>query len=401
VGAHELIIEMTSGGGESVMGVMAMHSLVLSVEGNGERYHLDTSKKTMRNWKRHDPTTQIGQIVSMDGGIEAMVLMDDQKRNYDAFFRSYALKEKVVHGGMVLKIHSALAYSTGSSFPCYSKVGKVSAGEYELLLQELDIYGNAIGPTKQIIKMTLPLSLHLQAWFRWTMGGLLLFFIFGTILYLVYQNMQIKMAQLKEITAIDEERRRISHDLHDDIGSHLTQIALVSDMAKSKLDDKDAICADLDSIYDEAKSLVRKLDETIWAIRPENDKMEDLVDYICNQSQQFLQAVDIRCRLHLPDDFPDIDMNAQRRHDIYLCVKEAVHNIIKHSGGTQAYLNFEYVAGWLTIMVQDNGGGIVPSERQGNGLRNMEARMKKLNGTYDIKSDPSKGTTVTFKLKMV
>jgi signal transduction histidine kinase len=233
------------------------------------------------------------------------------------------------------------------------------------------------------------------------MGGLLLFFIFGTILYLVYQNMQIKMAQLKEITAIDEERRRISHDLHDDIGSHLTQIALVSDMAKSKLDDKDAICADLDGIYDEAKSLVRKLDETIWAIRPENDKMEDLVDYICNQSQQFLQAVDIRCRLHLPEDFPDIDMNAQRRHDIYLCVKEAVHNIIKHSGGTQADLSFDYTSGWLTIVVQDNGGGIVPSVRQGNGLLNMDARMKKMNGTYEMTSDPSKGTTVTFKLKMI
>lgn len=195
--------------------------------------------------------------------------------------------------------------------------------------------------------------------------------------------------------AKDKERNRIAQEMHDDIGSGLTSIRLLSEIAKAR--NRDQGMEEVEKISSSANTLIEKMNEIIWSMNSRNDSLPNLIAYIRHQVVEFFEPFTIKLRIFTPDDIPDIPISGEMRRNIVLAVKEALHNIIKHANATKVEVHFQ-VGNDLVILICDNGNGIDANEIQqhNNGLRNMEERMKAIGGNFRVEGEI--GTLVTFHI---
>ena len=210
-----------------------------------------------------------------------------------------------------------------------------------------------------------------------------------------------KLRLLEKKIAVDAERNRISADMHDEIGSGITHIALLSELIQTQHKEGKELRKDIATIATSARSLVQSMSEIIWALNPQNDTLENLLAYSREQSQKYFEPFNIRFDIRFPEVVPDIRLSNEQRRNLYLVIREALNNAMKHSGATTISLNLEINETTLCFSVSDNGRGI--SEKQGrpdgNGLRNMRNRMENIGGTIGWLK-PDKGTTVRFCLNL-
>jgi signal transduction histidine kinase len=197
-----------------------------------------------------------------------------------------------------------------------------------------------------------------------------------------------------KMEAREEERDRIAREMHDDVGSALTTILYLTDDLKTRSDEKNKSTAD--RISGTAGLVVDKMNEIIWSMNREYDTLDDLIAYTRQHSAQFLGNHEIDYRIDTPDVVPDIHLQGGQRRNIYLVIKESLHNIVKHACATKVDMKFN-LAHDLVITIQDNGKGMNAgaARRFGNGLRNMKQRMEAAGGTFDIQN--SNGTLITLK----
>lgn len=193
------------------------------------------------------------------------------------------------------------------------------------------------------------------------------------------------------------ERLRIAEDLHDDFGSGLSKISLLSEVVKKKA----AASAELDKISAAARELLLKMSEVVWALNFHNDTLSSLAGYIRRYTVGFFEDSEVRCRFDIPD-LPATHLSGELRRNLFLVVKESLHNTLKHARATQVELHFALRQDVLEIRIEDNGQGFdtTGAEKTGNGLSNMERRMQQSGGTFEIKSMPGKGTTSTIRLPL-
>lgn len=193
--------------------------------------------------------------------------------------------------------------------------------------------------------------------------------------------------------AILEERRRISSELHDDLGTNLSAIAIMSGVMNQNLPGDKA-----EKISVIAQQSLDKINEIVWSLNPKNDNLENLVAYIRKYAVEYFEPTSIRCIVNLPSEIPDLVIKGEHRRNVFYTVKEALHNIIKHAQATEAELNFTLKNDVLSIVILDNGIGIPPGElnRFGNGIMNMKSRMEKIHGKFLIENDS--GTKITLFL---
>ena len=130
-----------------------------------------------------------------------------------------------------------------------------------------------------------------------------------------------------------------------------------------------------------------------------------MASYLGNFAQDYLALINIRCRLEVPLHLPHWPITAEVRHDIFLAFKEAVHNILKHSGATEVSVFLATGVNHFTLILRDNGRGFDPAslpERvgRGNGLKNMRQRLEKIGGRCKIKSAPGKGVEIEFTVHL-
>jgi signal transduction histidine kinase len=149
------------------------------------------------------------------------------------------------------------------------------------------------------------------------------------------------------------------------------------------------------------------LDEIVWAVNPKNDTLENLANYICRHAGDYFQHTDVQCRFEIPLQVPDHSLSTDARHNLFLAVKEALHNALKHSGATEVRVRIEVRDRTLAVTLTDNGGGFAAAlappdlpggHRVGNGLANMRQRLESIGGHCAIASEPGQGTTVTLTL---
>lgn len=198
----------------------------------------------------------------------------------------------------------------------------------------------------------------------------------------------------------DEERRRISAEMHDDIGSALTTIMYLCDgLNGSSGADASGRNRAIGKITATAGRVVDKMNEIIWSMNRDYDTLEDLITYIRYNAVDLLENNGMRYHFDVPDQIPAISLGGEERRNVYLVVKEALHNIIKHADATEVTVNFR-IADELHIKIQDNGKGFdMDAIRQfGNGLKNMQYRMDTIGGKFSIASRP--GTTVCISLPL-
>jgi signal transduction histidine kinase len=206
------------------------------------------------------------------------------------------------------------------------------------------------------------------------------------------------MEALERQEAIEHERARIARDIHDELGSHLTRITMLSEPVRHDPEVPDPGTTNVRQIHDIARELTTTMDEIVWAVNPHHDTPEGLASYLEQFALQFLGVAGIRCRLDLPLELPLWPLTAETRHNVFLAFKEALHNAVKHSGATEVRVALTVNIGVLALLVEDNGRGINPTvaNPNGNGLLNMRRRLEQIGGRCEVVSAPGQGVKIKF-----
>jgi ligand-binding sensor domain-containing protein/signal transduction histidine kinase len=224
------------------------------------------------------------------------------------------------------------------------------------------------------------------------------------------RRQQRKREKLEALHAIERERARIAKDIHDDLGSTLAQIRLLSNFAQSPEGSVERVRQDVRQIAAKALDSTQALDEIVWAVDPQADTLESFVSYASAFASEHLALANVACRLDLPEAIPAIGLRADVRHNLFLALKEALTNVVKYAAATEARLKMRATDDTLSVTLSDNGRGFdagenptepAPTAARGrHGLANMQARMAAIGGHCDLQSAPGQGTSVSFRIRL-
>jgi signal transduction histidine kinase/ligand-binding sensor domain-containing protein len=237
-------------------------------------------------------------------------------------------------------------------------------------------------------------------WFRGFSFMAMLVIVGGTIRYVEKRKLMRRIQQLERERAVEHERARISQDMHDEVGSSLSEISILSELARKKPEKAGTY---IQEISERTAELTDSVSEIVWAMNPTNDTLDTLVAHIRRNAVKYLGLANISCRFAAPDGIPARPLHAEQRRNLSLVVKEALHNVVKHSAATEVSISVEYTEDKLEILVADNGKGFAVQERQGtgNGLKNMEKRIADLGGILSIESMPGRGTRLAIEASLM
>ncbi len=199
---------------------------------------------------------------------------------------------------------------------------------------------------------------------------------------------------LEKQTALENERNRIAADMHDDLGSGLTKINYLSQMALLKNSEEEHLI----KIHKTSSDLVGNMSEIIWAMKEDNNTIEDLVTYIKMYAVDYLESNNLDYKITIPEAFDTTVIKGEKRRAIFLSVKEALHNIVKHAQAKKVIVIITLESS-LSITIHDNGIGFdyeVVEKNHINGLINMQKRMNSINGTTTM--EQNNGTCITFTI---
>ena len=198
--------------------------------------------------------------------------------------------------------------------------------------------------------------------------------------------------------AMEQERARVAQDLHDELGSSLTEISMLGARARSPAATDEKRKLYLEQMSGKARDMVTALDEIVWAMNPRHDSVASLVSYFCLYADRFLGLAGIAWRLEgapVPDG---VAMDSRHRHQLFMAFKEGLTNVVRHSGAKEVRLSIGLEVGRLRLCISDDGCGL-PADihtEEMDGVKNMRARLEKLGGRFEIASEPGRGTTLSF-----
>jgi len=213
---------------------------------------------------------------------------------------------------------------------------------------------------------------------------------------------RLRMAELARQHALEQERSRIARDMHDVLGAELVKISMLGEMAETEADAPQTLRPRLQKIVTTARNAVRGMDEIVWAVNPKNDSLENLANYLCQFAREHFETTEIRLHLDVPPDLPELPLSTEIRHDLFLVVKEALNNVVKHSCASDVWLLVHSSETKFIITIKDNGRGIMPNGngRLGNGMGNMQSRMSQHGGTFQVASADGSGTEIRVALSL-
>jgi len=236
-----------------------------------------------------------------------------------------------------------------------------------------------------------------QTWWFWLLT--LAFFtsvIVAVVRFLSHRQLRSRVQALERQAALDRERTRIARDIHDDIGNLLTQATLLSGLTMRDRAAPEKTGEHAQQISATIEQVTNSLDEIVWAVNPRNDTLPQLVDYLGQFAVEFLSTAGITCQVDLPDHPPHRPVSSDLRHNLFLVVKEALNNVARHSGASEAVLRLTVAEQDLEVTILDNGKSFDPATVNGtsNGLRNMRQRMDELGGKFEVGKNPGGGTRI-------
>jgi len=216
----------------------------------------------------------------------------------------------------------------------------------------------------------------------------------ASFLYWVYRY------RLQHVLKLETLRTRISTDLHDDIGSTLSSISILSEMTLNEHDKKQS-SGMVQEIKDSSISLMEKMDDIVWSINPKNDSLENLMLRIKRFASKLFEAKAIDYTIEINESIRHVKLPMEYRQHIYLILKEAINNLVKYSDSTQASIKVKYENDFLNVILIDNGKGFDQQKpNQGNGILSMHNRTKLMKGELTIRSSIDNGTIVFLKVKI-
>ncbi len=232
-------------------------------------------------------------------------------------------------------------------------------------------------------------------WFRTGIGILGIGFIVAIIRLYYLGKLERQKTILEKLQAIEKERTRIATDMHDDLGAGLSRIKFLSETIGIKKQKQEPIEDEITSIRNYSHDMIDKMGEIVWALNEKNDSLIDLMAYTRAYAVEYLTQNGIRVTVQTTEEFPPTFVTGEFRRNIYLAVKEALHNIVKHAGAEHVFITFD-VKQELHITIKDDGCGFKTNNNKpySNGLINMRKRMKDLGGSFEIKN--LDGTQIHF-----
>jgi signal transduction histidine kinase len=274
-------------------------------------------------------------------------------------------------------------------------------GNYKFSLEATGELGLPTGTSLSFDIETLP-PFWKTAPFLWSCGLAVVLSSMGVVRWLAWRRVRNEIARLESQRMLEAERTRIARDLHDDIGANLVQIALLSELAQRDWEEEAVAKQHIENIFSTAKGFARKLDEIVWAIDPQHDSLEDVANYFCKYAQEFLETADIACRFDIPELLPEVQVDSRIRHHLFLVIKEALNNVVKHSQANEVHFRMHFAQEQLLISIDDNGRGLSNDSQNssGNGLKNMRSRLEQIGGQCTISSEPNRGASVSFSLEL-
>jgi signal transduction histidine kinase len=360
--------------------------------------NVSISNLEAHGWVRDGTTPGMSKIVNIghDPAIKAFAILDEDPIGHAEWRNTIQFAPKISPGDDIA-IEWNEMFSMGLGDFRTAGYGKLPAGTYKFELKELDMFGNPTGAAASL-KVIVPAPFWQTPWFWGVLLAGAAALVFAAGRYLVRQKLKREMAHLKNQQALERERLRIAHDIHDDLGARVTQISLLSALSQDNPAFPEKARADFDQISRMSRELVSALYQTVWAVNPENDNLDALGNYLCQMVNQLCERSQFRCRFHLSHLPATIQVSSQTRHNISMAVKEAVHNVIKHANASEVAIHVTLTGNFLTILVQDDGHGFQPgAQLAGHGLNNMKRRLEDIGGNFRIESQPGKGTVVRLE----
>ncbi len=236
-------------------------------------------------------------------------------------------------------------------------------------------------------------------WFRILTGSLIVGLLIIATRFYYRRKMEQQKAILEKKQAIEKERTRIATDMHDDLGAGLSRIKFLSETIGIKKQTQQPIEEDISKIREYSHEMIEKMGEIVWALNEKNDSLSDLLSYTRSYAAEYLAQNGIGCTVDLPEYLSSAFVSGEFRRNVFLAVKEILHNVVKHSQANHVNIEMNIDDG-LLLRIRDDGIGFDRANIQPfrNGLHNIEKRMKDIGGAAEILT--VKGTAVTLKIPL-
>jgi len=225
-------------------------------------------------------------------------------------------------------------------------------------------------------------------WFKVVLGAAL-----ALLLTLLYRS------RVRRLRDIERLRVEIAANLHDDVGARLTKVAMVTELVDRETPEGQPVKPHVQNIFRTVREITQAMDEIVWTINPKNDTLDNLATYIFQYAQEYFQGTGVSCRLDVPAQLPDRPLSTGARHNLFMAVKEALNNALKHAAAREVRIGLGVMDGRMSITITDNGRGFVPEQARakGNGLENMSERLAQIGGRLTVDSAPGRGTTIRME----
>jgi ligand-binding sensor domain-containing protein/signal transduction histidine kinase len=224
---------------------------------------------------------------------------------------------------------------------------------------------------------------------------------------------QHRLSRLEQQRALATERARIARDLHDDLGTALTGLALELDVVGREAG-ATPLTTRLAETAQRTRQMAERMREVVWTVNPSCDTLSSLASFLEQQVSQFLRLDSLRVHLDFPEDLPERPIGAEGRHQLALAVREALTNVVRHAKATEVWVSLSLVDATspspnsstaratqaLVVQIKDNGSGLQAQEKGGHGLANMRERLEAVGGTFSYTAAPGMGTTITLCLAL-
>lgn len=226
---------------------------------------------------------------------------------------------------------------------------------------------------------------------RWQQYAIIGVFAVSVLLSLLIFNRYKMRRKLRE----QEVRNKIAADLHDDVGSTLSGINISSSIALLKNHDRTLVTTQLQKIQQQSKQTIDSIGDLVWSINPANDNFEKMVLRMKDFAATLLEPLGVEYEFRESGQVAQLKCEPEVRKSLYLIVKEALNNAVKYSRATRIQVELAMTASLFTVSIADNGEGFDHhGEQRGNGLKNMETRMRQAGGELKVLSERNKGTTI-------
>jgi len=272
----------------------------------------------------------------------------------------------------------------------------LAPGDYRLHLRALNSRGE-VSPQPAMVTFSISPPFWMQGWF-FLLGAIAIFSAGAAIQYY----------RARQALRLEQLRLQISTDLHDEVGTSLSQIAIVSEVARQQLRRLDGqtvvpLLAQLEKVAETSRSAIDSMSDIVWSINPQRDSLQDLVQRMRRFASETLTIAEIRLRFEAPES--DLPLKVECRRHLFLLFKEAIHNVVRHSRATEVRVRVSLSAQRLTLEVEDNGVGFDPAAlpspaQNGQGLSSLERRARAIGATLTLTSPPGAGTSLRLHLPL-